>query len=151
MADIKTELFGVIEALTVAKIPYGLCGGLAVVLHGYPRATQDIDLLIRPEDCDRARAAVKDLGFQFEAAPMTFKAGQPDEQQIMRISKIVDDDALVLDFLLVSEYLDEVWANRQKFQIDGIEVVAIDRDGLIQMKRSSGRAKDLADIENLPT
>ena len=36
-----------VRALERAKVPYALCGGLAVALHGFPRATKDIDLLSR--------------------------------------------------------------------------------------------------------
>jgi hypothetical protein len=151
ITDIKTELFGVVKALNASGIPYALCGGLAVVLHGYPRATQDIDLLILPDDYAKVKSAVAPLGFRFEATPMTFKAGQPEEQKIMRISKIVDEDALMLDFVLADGFLRKVWENRQAYVIEGMEIVAVDRDGLITMKKASGRTKDLADLEQLPS
>lgn len=151
IADIKTELFEVVKALNNAGVPYALCGGLAVVLHGYPRATKDIDILILPTHYDQVKAAVTPIGFRFEAAPMTFKSGEPEEQKIMRISKIADDEALMLDFVLADGFLREVWENRKTFEIDGIQIVAVDRDGLIKMKKASGRLKDLADLEQLPT
>ncbi len=31
------------------KIDYALCGGLAMAVYAYPRATLDIDILIEPE------------------------------------------------------------------------------------------------------
>jgi hypothetical protein len=51
--NLKDELVQVIEALGSSAIPYALCGGIAVVIHGYPRLTKDIDLLIRDEDLAR--------------------------------------------------------------------------------------------------
>jgi hypothetical protein len=32
------------------KVDYALYGGLALAVHGYPRATRDLDLLIGAED-----------------------------------------------------------------------------------------------------
>ena len=151
IANIKTELFGVVEALTESNVPYALCGGLAVVLHGYPRATRDIVLIILPDDYDRVRETVRPLGFALETTLMVFKAGQPEEQTIHRISKIVDDDALMLDLILVRGYLEEVWRDRATYPIDGHEIVAVDREGLIKMKKASGRTQDLADLEHLST
>ena len=49
---------GVVKTLNSYHIPYALCGGMAVVLHGYPRLTRDIDLLIRPSDLAGARDAL---------------------------------------------------------------------------------------------
>ena len=50
--DLKQELLKVVETLNLASVPYALCGGMAVVLHGYPRLTRDIDLLIRPQELE---------------------------------------------------------------------------------------------------
>ena len=50
------ELRGILEALESAQVPYALVGGLAVAVWGAPRATKDIDLLIRREDLPAALA-----------------------------------------------------------------------------------------------
>lgn len=51
---LKEELLRIADCLERSKIDYALCGGLAVVVHGYPRMTKDIDILIRPEELDHA-------------------------------------------------------------------------------------------------
>jgi hypothetical protein len=38
----------VIDALEAEEVDYVLIGGFAMVLHGLPRATQDIDLFVKP-------------------------------------------------------------------------------------------------------
>lgn len=48
--NLKDELLLITNTLSAARIDYALCGGVAVAVHGYPRATRDIDLLIREED-----------------------------------------------------------------------------------------------------
>ena len=54
-------------ALEQAELPYVLIGGVASSIHGRPRATDDIDLLIDPRDADRALAALGAAGFDTEA------------------------------------------------------------------------------------
>ena len=49
------ELRAVLSALDQARVDYALIGALAVAVWGAPRATKDIDLLVRREDLPHAR------------------------------------------------------------------------------------------------
>ena len=49
MIDLAEEFEAVISALAEHGIEYAVCGGLAMAIHGFPRATVDIDLLIPAE------------------------------------------------------------------------------------------------------
>lgn len=149
VVDLRQELLNIVEALDSAGVPYALCGGLAVVLHGFPRATQDVDLLVLPEDIDRARAALRNLGYTLEAGPMTFKAGQPGQQELCRISRVAGRDLITLDLLIAGPSLHDVWSTREQFELNGVRLVAVSRAGLVKMKRSAGRPQDLADVESL--
>jgi hypothetical protein len=53
----------VLAALREENVEYVLVGGVAVGLHGFERATSDIDLFVRPtaENVGRLRAALKQL------------------------------------------------------------------------------------------
>ncbi len=57
MLDLTQEFEAVLVALAGHGIEYAVCGGLAMSIHGYPRSTVDIDLLILPEDEERVYAA----------------------------------------------------------------------------------------------
>ena len=50
--DLFRELTSLLSALDEEGIDYALCGGLAMAVHGYPRATVDIDLLILAKDAE---------------------------------------------------------------------------------------------------
>ena len=63
MSELTNELFSLVDCLTAAGIDYAVCGGLAVALHGYPRATRDIDLLIDRNSLEPAKAAIESLGY----------------------------------------------------------------------------------------
>jgi len=49
-------------------IEYALCGGLAMAVYAFPRATLDIDILIKPETLEKAKDIAKRLGFSLTAA-----------------------------------------------------------------------------------
>lgn len=48
--DLIEKFFQVIDQFEQEKVEYVLIGGLAVVLHGFPRLTQDIDLFVKPTE-----------------------------------------------------------------------------------------------------
>ena len=54
---LRSELLQIAHCLDEAGIDYALCGRLAVVAHGYPRLTKDIDLLIQPSEVDSSHIA----------------------------------------------------------------------------------------------
>jgi hypothetical protein len=45
--------------------------------------------------------------------------------------------------------IEEIWQDRVRADLDGLEVMMIGRDALIRNKRATGRAQDLADAEKL--
>lgn len=149
--DLIAELEALIESFDRDVIPYALCGGLAVAVHGHPRATMDIDLLVPADALARAVIAAKHVGFDIPARRMTFgrKSGQPRE--IQRISKLdPDTQALMpLDLILVGPILEEVWRDRVMVIWRGREIAIVSRSGLATMKRLAGRPQDLADLAAL--
>jgi len=146
MATLFQELEQLLRALEENKISYALCGGLALAVHGIPRATVDIDLLIQPEDWERLRAAAAKLGYTLPANPMSLGQGKVE---IRRVSKIHGQEVLTLDALLVTPALKGIWSARQSLPWQNGEVTVLSRGGLIELKKISGRPQDLADIARL--
>jgi hypothetical protein len=146
--DLEQELGAIVTALNTAQIEYALCGGMAMAVHGAPRATVDIDLLIRPEDLDRLIEIVAPLGFTFRANPMKFSGG---DVRIDRVSKIDsrDGETLMLDLLLVTPAVENVWDHRESMAWGGGTLNVVSRQGLIQLKTYRSSTQDRADIERL--
>jgi hypothetical protein len=143
--DLEQELGSVLDALHAASVEYALCGGLALAVHGAPRATIDIDLLVQPEDAPRVRAIAQNLGFRFPALPMNFS-----NIRIDRITKIAGDgDTLMLDLLVATPELDQVWRDRQRLPWNGRQISVVSREGLVTLKMLRASKQDLADIERL--
>ena len=139
------ELMAIAGALERHRVEYALVGGLAVAVWGAPRATKDIDLLVRPESLAQAMAAVADCGFKLAGAPLWFRDGM----ELQRVTKIEAGAHLTVYFILVGESLEEIWTSRQKVETaDGVLWV-VSRDALIRMKAQAARPQDIADIERL--
>ncbi len=147
--ELYEELLKIIDALAEADFDYALCGGLAVALYGYPRFTEDIDLLIRPKDLDRAIGLVGPLGFVFVAKRMTFGTAGVNQRIVHRISKIEDEEVLTLDLLLAGSTFERVWKERSVFEWHGRRVKVVSLGGLAEMKRLAGRTQDILDLEKL--
>jgi hypothetical protein len=140
------ELRNVLGALDRAAVDYALVGGLAVAIWGAPRATKDIDLLVRKEDLDRAKAALEVGGFTLEGLPFQFKDGT----HVQRINKVDAEGRLMtVGLMLVDENLESVWATRARLPFADRDVSVVSRDGLIAMKARAARPQDIADIQNL--
>jgi len=60
---------------------------MAVVLHGYPRLTRDIDLLVRPAALEVAKEALARVGFTIEAGIIPFDVGKPHERRVFESEK----------------------------------------------------------------
>ncbi len=147
--NLTTEFSELISALEAKDVPYALCGGLAVVLHGYPRLTQDIDLLIREEDLQRVLEVAQAHGFDIHAGLMVFKSGTDRETKLYRVTKIEGRDHLMLDLLYVTPAFEKAWETRVRFTTEKRSVWAVSREGLETMKRASGRLRDLVDLQKL--
>ena len=63
MNDFVLELKNITDSLDEHGVEYAVCGGLSMAIHGFPRATLDIDILIRPESLEQAFSIAKELGF----------------------------------------------------------------------------------------
>lgn len=146
MNDLIPELKGLVSLMDRRGIEYAVCGGLSMAIHGYPRATMDIDLLIRAESLEMVYQVGKDLGFDIRGLDISFKERAVE---IRRVSKIIGEDVLSLDLLLVTPSVEDVWASRETFDFEGGKLSVVSREGLIKMKTLAGRLQDLADIERI--
>lgn len=148
MAGLLDEFVGIVAKLNERDVEYAVCGGWAMTIHGFIRATLDIDLLILTKDLDNAIAAAKDQGFDIEGLPLNFDGGKT---QIRRISKVdqKSNELITLDLLLVTEALEDVWQTRKRVLWNAGQYNVVSRQGMKKMKKMAGRAKDLIDLEYL--
>ncbi len=143
--DLFAELMGLVGALDEARVDYALVGALALAVHGVPRATSDIDLLVEPADVDAALAVARSRGFLVESDPLVF----PDGMVLRRSNRFAGEDHLTLDLIMVNETLRPAWESRFRIASADGPIVVISRAALVRMKAAAGRPRDLADIASL--
>jgi hypothetical protein len=68
-ATIEASLKKAVAALREAEVPFLLGGSLAVWARGGPETRHDLDLVVKPEDADRALAVLADAGMRPEKPP----------------------------------------------------------------------------------
>jgi hypothetical protein len=155
-----TDLIRVFRALEEAGARYLVVGGVAVVLHGYPRFTADLDLVLalEPENARRTLAALDGLGFRPRApVPLaTFADAAERETWIIEKGLLVFslwNPAMPLteiDLFVREPFpFDEAFARCSRVDLGGLVVSVASIDDLVALKRTAGRPKDLEDIQAL--
>ncbi len=148
MSTLLEEFKSITNALNDAGIDYAVCGGWAMAIHGLPRATMDIDLLVLSKDVESAFSVARANGYDIEGLPLSFDRGT---FELRRISKVDQDrrELVTVDFLLVTEAFEDVWETRVDVDSQFGTMSVVSREGLIKMKLIAGREQDLLDIKKL--
>lgn len=138
-------------------IKYLIVGGVAVNLHGYPRFTNDLDILLTldRENLDSMAEIMERMGYQQrlpiaiqelsnEGKARTFIA----EKGLTAYSFIHEKYPQFNVDVLVAESIDfeNFSAHTMKAEVWGIDVPVVSIDDLIAMKQKSDREKDIQDI-----
>jgi hypothetical protein len=149
--DLVVEMEALVDEFEREHVEYAVCGGLALGLHGHPRATMDIDFLVRGEQLADGMRIARALAFDIPARKMTFGLAAGTPREVQRLSKLDPDTGslLSLDLLVVSPDLEDVWASRMRVGSRDRELWIVSREGLATMKRMAGRPKDLLDLAML--
>ncbi len=143
-----------VKALNQQKIPYAIVGGVAVALHGAPRGTIDIDIVIKhtARVFKSVETCLKGLGF-LPRLPVTahevfsFKDEYISRRNLIAWSFYNPTNPLeVIDIILTHDLSDMKTVNK-KMGPSTLKVLAV--EDLINMKKKSGRPQDIEDIKVL--
>jgi hypothetical protein len=128
-------------------IDYMVIGAVALLVHGYPRLTEDIDLVLTPEGLEAFHRELIGLGY-VPAFPGAKK----------RLRSTID--GITIEIMTTGEYPGDgkpkpvsiPKPSDASTEIDGVQVVTFEK--LIELKLASGmtaphRLKDLADVQEL--
>jgi hypothetical protein len=150
----------VLAALLRHEVPFVVVGGVAVVLHGHPRLTADLDLVIdlATEHVDRTVAAVPELGLRPRLPVDPHGSGDAE----VRGGWVEDRNLTVLSFHDPNDPLREVdvfadppvpfaelRARAEIMRLGEVDVPVAAITDLVEMKWLAGRPQDLADIAAL--
>ena len=147
--DIVEELSRIAQALEDAQVIYAVGGGLAVAIHGRPRLTIDIDMLVPACQMTSAIEAVAQAGFDIPTGWVTFPQQGLGIDRLYRLTKAIDTDFLTLDILEVDSPDNPLLVDRERLDLQGLTIAVLSRAALIRMKSNSSRTKDRLDVELL--
>src|SRR5687768_5793357 len=134
------------ELLSAHGAEFLVVGGQAVIAHGYPRLTKDMDLWVRPTADNGARvlSALAAFGASLDGlSPLQFE----DPRTLLMLDREPFRVDILTDIPAVT--FDEAWRSRIYVTLDDVELPVIGKALLIKNKRAVGRLQDLADAEEL--
>lgn len=136
----------ILLALSAEKADYILVGAYALAMHGYPRATMDIDLWVKPspENAEAVLRALKRFGAPLHGLTKENLLSDDIVFQIGVAPKRID----ILTGVSGLRF-DDASARSIQVSVEGISLRILSIDDMIQNKKASGRLKDLADAEVL--
>ncbi len=155
------SLLAVLRALDSAGVRYLVAGGVAVNLHGYLRATQDLDLVVglEPDNAARAMSALRGMGYRPQVPVAIEDFADPAKRRHWIEDKHMQVFALISDThpdTTVDVFVTEPFDFEAEHAAAEVHEVATDLrarvvrpETLIAMKRAAGRGRDLDDIEHL--
>ncbi|RJP24284.1 MAG: hypothetical protein C4527_19095 [Candidatus Omnitrophota bacterium] len=126
-------------------VKYVIIGGIAAILHGVPRATFDLDLLIKatPDNARRFLDALLDADFGTAALTSV--------DELLSHDITIFKDKIRIDVFLSTPGLnfDEAWSRREMMNYKGQDFYVVSKQDLISSKRATGRDVDQEDIRLL--
>ena len=128
------------------KVEFLLVGAYALAIHGFPRATADIDILVKPnpENASNLFKTLEKFGAPIENISTDDFARPGIILQIgvapRRIDIITKIDGLTYD---------EAAKEKEIIKIESLSIPVISKQNLIINKLATGREKDKIDAENL--
>lgn len=137
------ELF---ELLIKYEVNFVLVGAYALALHGAPRYTGDLDILIESQE-NNAKKILQALDeFGFGSLGIT-------EGDLLVPGKVIQlgQPPVRIDFItsITGVEWKEVYKNREEAMCGNLRLPYIGKDQLIKNKKATARKRDLADIEAL--
>ncbi len=126
------------------KVNFVIIGATAFPVHGYARATLDIDIFLRPrkKNAEKAWSALKEFGYEMTDVSI---------EDLLQKKLLIRQYAVETDIhpFVKGVSFDQVWKNKVRAKFGNTFVYFASLDDLIKMKQAAGRPKDLEDLKIL--
>jgi hypothetical protein len=150
----------ILKALEEQHIRYLVVGGVAVILHGFVRATADLDLLVglEPKNVEAFLTLMKKRGYKPKVPVSIDDFKVPENRRKWKSEK----GMIVFSLFhperfqeLVDVFTEEIipfedaYKRRVMVPLGSTQISVASQDDLITLKRKAGRPQDLQDINAL--
>jgi predicted nucleotidyltransferase len=133
-----------LKSLKEHGVKFVIIGATAFPVHGYSRATLDIDIFMKPEtsNAEKTLSALKNFGY---------------DVQDIAVEELLTKKILIRQYLVETDIhpyvkgvsFEEVWKNKVKAKFGDTFAWFASLNDLIKMKRAAGRPKDREDLKYL--
>ncbi len=138
------DVENLLKSLKEHKVRFVVIGATAFPVHGYSRATLDIDLFIEPSESNVRRTYKALKSFGYDVSDIT-------------LNDLLTKKVLIRQYLVETDIhpfvkgisFDRIWTNRVKAKFGDTFVWFASLDDLIRMKQAAGRPKDAEDLKFL--
>ena len=144
--EIQKDFKELLELFNAHHVDYLIVGGYALALHGSPRYTGDIDILIKPDQKNAERILKSLDAFGFGSIGLRKEDLTTPEKVIQLGYPPVRIDIMTS---LSGVSWEEAYNGRVSGHYGDIDIFYIGREQLILNKKTTSRKKDLADLEAL--
>jgi hypothetical protein len=143
--ELPDDFRDLLLALHAEGAEFVVVGGHAVAFHGHPRATKDLDILVRATNAN-AKRIYRALA-AFGAPLSTFEVSEDDFATYDGVLQM-GIPPLRIDIINRADGIsfDEAIGERATFELEGRSIPILGRSALLKNKRASGREQDLADV-----
>ncbi len=133
-----------LQLLNEHKVKYVIIGATAFPVHGYMRATMDIDIFIEPTKVNSQKVLVCLTKFGYDMSDIS-------------IENLLNKKLLIRQYLIETDIhpfvagvtFNEVWGKRIYAEYKTIKAPFADLESLIKMKKAANRPKDIEDLKYL--
>ncbi len=151
----------ILQKLVERRVDFVICGGVAVILHGVPRVTKDLDLFVRlePENIERLAGAAAELGLMPRIPEPIAHLADPThrrrwmEEKNAVVYTLTDRTGLRQIDVLIRYPIDyeTLREHAHRTPMGGFEALLSSKAHLIEAKSAVDppRKQDLRDIEDL--
>ena len=133
-----------LKSLKEHKVDFVIIGATAFPVHGYARATLDIDIFIRPAkvNAERTWFALKSFGYDVSDIKI---------EDLLKKKLLIRQYAVETDIhpFVKGVSFDEIWKSKIRARFGKTFVYFASLNDLIKMKRAAGRPKDIEDLKYL--
>ena len=144
--DLHQDYRDILNLLDENKVDYLVVGAFALAFLGVPRNTGDIDIWIRP-DIENAKKMVNTLN-AFGLGSLGYEEKDFLDKNIV-IQLGVPPVRIDILMSISGVDFDDAYSKKNIFVNENLKINFISKEDFIKNKKSSGRLKDLADIESI--
>lgn len=127
------------------RVKYLVIGGIAAVLHGVPRATFDLNILIEATEENAQRLLEAMIEARLGTATLI------DAQELLAQEITIFQDRIRIDVQTKTPGIafERAWQQKETMTFQQNTFYVLSREDLIASKRAAGRAVDLEDVRIL--